>query len=99
MDMASTQPTSPTAEPVVGIARAEARRLGSFYLLMVVGDALYVSDMELCTSEGKPLWRMTVSHKGTRERMGELHMDAQTGEGVRWYPDAESESNEHKDGA
>lgn len=97
--MASTQPTSQTAEPVVGISRAEARRLASFYLLMVVGDALYVSDMELSTSEEKPIWRMTVSHKGTRERMGELHMDAQTGEGVRWYPDSSTESSHSKDGA
>ncbi len=97
--MASPQPTRQTAELVGGITRAEARRLASFYLLMVVGDALYVSDMELCTSEGKPLWRMTVSHKGTRERMGELHMDAQTGEGVKWYPDSSTESNHNKDGA
>jgi hypothetical protein len=99
MNMASTQPTSQSAEPVVGISRDDARRRANFYLLMVMGDALYVSGMDISISEGKRVWRATVLHRATRERVGELHLDAETGEEMTWYPDATGESNDHRDGA
>lgn len=99
MQRKPTGKDEPRGDLVDCISEGEARRIANFNLLMTLGSALYIQKMTPSLSEPRPMWHIIIAHGGTRERVGELHIDAQTGRDVTWHPDAAAESEVHECGA
>jgi len=69
------------------IPREEARKAANFYIMMKLGDALCPAEMELLEIEAEPVWRVTVVHRRTQRRFGELHVAASGKKRVIRHPE------------
>ncbi len=64
----------------------EVQRRAAFYALMNIGDAVSINAPILEVLNAREQWNVTVTRKATRDCVGVLALNAETGEVITWTP-------------